>query len=101
MISPHSAYIICPPRPTDIATLARMTGKDFSGPTPVIRTPTPVVKQPETESTDVVHTNAPTKPTSKRKKKAAQSTDDVEVLGNLSDIDDDVMDLAIAEGLHF
>ncbi|EPT01542.1 hypothetical protein FOMPIDRAFT_1085187, partial [Fomitopsis schrenkii] len=28
-------------KPFDIQTLARMTGKDFSGPTPVIRAPTP------------------------------------------------------------
>ncbi|KAI8981371.1 hypothetical protein BD414DRAFT_99069 [Trametes punicea] len=29
-------------RPYDIATLSRMTGKDFSGPTPEIRAPTPL-----------------------------------------------------------
>ena len=28
--------------PADIQTLARMTGKDFSGPVPVIKAPTPL-----------------------------------------------------------
>ncbi|TCD68078.1 Transcription factor TFIIIB component B [Steccherinum ochraceum] len=89
-------------RPYDIATLSRMTGKDFSGPTPVIRTPTPVVQpQPDATATASTSTATATKPTSKRKKKAAK-TDDVEVLGNLSDMEDDeAVDLAIAHGLNF
>ncbi|KAJ3537010.1 hypothetical protein NM688_g6753 [Phlebia brevispora] len=38
-------------RPYDIATLSRLTGKDFSGPTPVIRAPTPL-RMPETPQND-------------------------------------------------
>ncbi|TFK36941.1 hypothetical protein BDQ12DRAFT_633318 [Crucibulum laeve] len=33
--------------PVDMNTLSRMTGKDFSGPVPEIRTPTPVLMVPE------------------------------------------------------
>ncbi|KAG6879849.1 hypothetical protein C0992_010518, partial [Termitomyces sp. T32_za158] len=40
-------------RPVDMETLSRMTGKDFSGPVPEIRAPTPhVFVQPEAPSTE-------------------------------------------------
>ncbi|KAH8099274.1 hypothetical protein BXZ70DRAFT_289500 [Cristinia sonorae] len=94
-------YCLTHKRPYDIDTLSRMTGKDFSGPTPVIRTPTPIstVEDAQPPSvTDNTTINAP-KPTLKKKK--PRDTADVEVLGNVSDLEDDVMDLALEQGLRF
>ncbi|KAI1788811.1 hypothetical protein LXA43DRAFT_974660 [Ganoderma leucocontextum] len=73
-------------KPYDIATLARMTGKDFSGPTPEIRAPTPVrsaelqVDEPTSSS-----------PRAVRKKSRTPSVRDadVEIVGEIDEIDED------------
>nr|VWO96768.1 SANT domain-containing protein [Ganoderma boninense] len=73
-------------KPYDIATLARMTGKDFSGPTPEIRAPTPV------RSTELP-VNGPTtaSPRSTRKKSRTPSVHDphVEIVGGIDEFDKD------------
>ncbi|KAI0727819.1 hypothetical protein C8Q72DRAFT_780938 [Fomitopsis betulina] len=74
-------------KPFDIQTLARMTGKDFSGPTPVIRAPTPVQSK-ELDSIAGVQpevTAAP-KVTRKKNKKSAVK-DGEEILGSIDDMD--------------
>lgn len=64
----------------DIATLSRMTGKDFSGPTPEIRAPTPI-RMPETpQSQDA------SEPRSNATRPAADTTDGVEIVGEVSEI---------------
>ncbi|THH33121.1 hypothetical protein EUX98_g1074 [Antrodiella citrinella] len=92
-------------RPYDIETLSRMTGKDFSGPTPVIRTPTPSIPAEATtndaDAAPNTSTTTRTKPASKRKKAAQAASADEEILGNLSDLEDDATDLAITQGLSF
>lgn len=71
----------------DIQTLARMTGKDFSGPTPVIRAPTPVQSKeldPSTSSEPAVTA----KPKATRKKsKTPAVKDGEEILGSIDDIE--------------
>lgn len=69
-----------------------MTGKDFSGPTPEIRAPTPVrlgiVSNDSEGQGQASRSNEPAK---KKVTKKAPSVveENVEVLGNLSDLDDD------------
>ena len=61
-----------------------MTGKDFSGPTPVIRTPTPQALPEEPSEPE------PVKPTPTRKKRRTPAAEDgLEIVGNLSDIEKD------------
>ncbi|KAJ3489588.1 hypothetical protein NLI96_g2001 [Meripilus lineatus] len=68
----------------DIQTLSRMTGKDFSGPTPVIRTPTPQALPEEPPEPE------PVKPAPTRKKRRTPAAEDgLEIVGNLSDIEKD------------
>lgn len=61
-----------------------MTGKDFSGPTPVIRTPTPALVSQEQAAMagPLPNERAP-------RKQDQTSTTDAEVLGNISDIEKD------------
>ncbi|OSD03219.1 hypothetical protein PYCCODRAFT_1444596 [Trametes coccinea BRFM310] len=71
-------------RPYDIATLSRMTGKDFSGPTPEIRAPTPLRStELETHEQPV----APPSPKVIRKKSRTPSVHDagVEIVGDIDD----------------
>ena len=70
----------------DIATLTRMTGKDFSGPTPDIRAPTPIRS---TELEAVAQPTAPPSPKVKRRKSRTPSARDadVEILGNIDDVE--------------
>ena len=84
--------------PLDIQTLSRMTGKDFSGPTPVIKAPE-VRKMIEQESTVV---KAPPQnqknKTPKSTRKSSQTpgpADAVEILGDLNTFDADDED-----GIH-
>ncbi|KAI0639559.1 hypothetical protein C8Q77DRAFT_1081822 [Trametes polyzona] len=75
-------------RPYDIATLSRMTGKDFSGPTPEIRAPTSL------RSTELgTTTDAPAPPSPKvvRKKSRTPSAHEagVEIVGNIDDVGKD------------
>ncbi|KAI0785004.1 hypothetical protein C8Q75DRAFT_723380 [Abortiporus biennis] len=74
-------------RPYDIQTLSRMTGKDFSGPTPEIRTPTPVVHPPPEEQHTAQTAAAPSTAPPKKRKKQAKQDDGVEILGDISDIE--------------
>ncbi|KAF7979412.1 hypothetical protein HWV62_42532 [Athelia sp. TMB] len=72
--------------PYDINTLSRMTGKDFSGPTPEIRAPevpslSEPVDQPETSSSN--------RRVRKKSSTPRGHTDGVEVLGDLSMFDKD------------
>ena len=41
-MNPTSFFLRVTFTPADIQTLARMTGKDFSGPVPIIKAPTPL-----------------------------------------------------------
>ena len=73
--------------PADIQTLARMTGKDFSGPVPVIKAPTPLrmveddfPAQKKKEETHAVR--------KKSRTPGLQSTNDAEVLGDVDDYED-------------
>jgi transcription factor TFIIIB component B'' len=71
----------------DINTLARMTGKDFSGPTPVIRMPTPLVsiENPENVESGAEKEKDKAAPTAsaKRKKKSKKQelAPDEEIVG--------------------
>lgn len=67
-----------------------MTGKDFSGPTPEIRAPTPVRLDIVTHDSE----ETASRPQEATKKKSVKKTpsvveEGIEVLGNLSDMDDD------------
>ncbi|KAH9937315.1 uncharacterized protein B0H18DRAFT_970051 [Fomitopsis serialis] len=72
-------------KPFDIQTLARMTGKDFSGPTPEIRAPAALQSseldtnvQPEAESATKV---------TRKKSKTPRPKDGEEILGSIEDMD--------------
>ncbi|KAJ2989920.1 hypothetical protein NUW54_g8637 [Trametes sanguinea] len=71
-------------RPYDIATLSRMTGKDFSGPTPEIRAPTPL-RSTQLDTND--EPPAPPSPKVIRKKSRTPSVHDagVEIVGDIDD----------------
>lgn len=71
----------------DIQTLARMTGKDFSGPTPVIRAPTPVQsKELDPSATSEPEVTATPKATRKKSKTPAVK-DGEEILGSIDDME--------------
>ncbi|KAH9944259.1 uncharacterized protein BXZ73DRAFT_39401 [Epithele typhae] len=81
-------------RPYDIATLSRMTGKDFSGPIPEIRAPTPVLSSELQNEPEQPPSPPPPRPV--RKKSRTPSTRDagVEIVGHIDDVDkDDPLDL--------
>ena len=85
--SSHQTDLLCSP---DVQTLSRMTGKDFSGPTPEIRAPTPVRLDIVAHGSED-QGSRPQEVAKKKKVKRAPSVaeEGVEVLGNLSDIDDE------------
>lgn len=70
----------------DIQTLSRLTGKDFSGPTPVIRarevpkSSELAVTQPEEEQRESIR---------KKSRTPAPIEDGVEILGAVDDMDED------------
>ncbi|KAH9898249.1 hypothetical protein C8Q73DRAFT_756033 [Cubamyces lactineus] len=78
-------------RPYDIATLSRMTGKDFSGPTPEIRAPTPLRS---TELQIDAEPTSPPPPPTIRKKSRTPSVHEagVEIVGDIDDIGKDDFD---------
>ena len=74
--------------PADIPTLARMTGKDFSGPVPVIKAPTPLRMveddlpvQQEKEETHAIRKKS-------RTPGIQPANDGEEVLGDVDDYED-------------
>jgi len=74
--------------PADIQTLARMTGKDFSGPVPVIKAPTPLrmveddlPAQQEKEETRAIRKKS-------RTPGIQPGNDGEEVLGDVDDYED-------------
>lgn len=72
----------------DMETLSRMTGKDFSGPVPEIRAPTP---RPNVEVNDsaVDEERSATRPTPKRNNNKKRVTDDgVVVIGEVGGVED-------------
>ncbi|OCH86043.1 hypothetical protein OBBRIDRAFT_738768 [Obba rivulosa] len=91
-------YCLTHRRPYDIATLSRMTGKDFSGPTPEIRAPTPL-------RSIELDTNRPEEPSTspkrvvQKKSKTSGTGDDVEVLGDLEDIEKAGLDESLFDSL--
>lgn len=75
---------------SDIATLTRMTGKDFSGPTPEIRLPTPA-RSTELQTDEPTHVS----PRAVREKSRTPSVHDadVEIVGGIDDFDKDDVDI--------
>ncbi|OBZ68483.1 Transcription factor TFIIIB component B'' [Grifola frondosa] len=72
-------------RPYDIQTLSRMTGKDFSGPTPIIRAPTPLRS---TELEINADPGSMETPQAIRKKSRTPAVHpDEEILGDIDDVD--------------
>jgi transcription factor TFIIIB component B'' len=69
----------------DISTLSRMTGKDFSGPTPIIRMPTPIALPELSEKDDLpsgaVVKSAPTPKPKRKKSKTPALAPDEEIVG--------------------
>ncbi|KAI0375147.1 hypothetical protein BV20DRAFT_934012, partial [Pilatotrama ljubarskyi] len=84
-------------RPYDIATLSRMTGKDFSGPTPEIRAPTPLRS---TELATDAETPAPPTSPVVRKKSRTPSTHEagVEIVGDIDDVGKDDFEDVVSGG---
>ncbi|KAI0778333.1 hypothetical protein BD413DRAFT_508443 [Trametes elegans] len=75
-------------RPYDIATLSRLTGKDFSGPTPEIRAPTPL------RSTELqVNTEPPAPPSPRAGRKKSKTPNipeaGVEIVGGIDEVEQD------------
>jgi transcription factor TFIIIB component B'' len=79
-------------RPLDMQTLSRMTGRDFSGPTPEIRAPTPLtlVEKPK-DSTPEPPSPSVKKPSRTLRTRTLQPTSgaEEEILGDAADFDDD------------
>ena len=73
--------------PADIQTLARMTGKDFSGPIPIIKAPTPLrMVEDDAPTQKKEETPAPRK---KSRTPGLQSANDAEeVLGDVDDYEE-------------
>ncbi|PCH34004.1 hypothetical protein WOLCODRAFT_94620 [Wolfiporia cocos MD-104 SS10] len=81
-------YCLSNKRPFDIETLSRMTGKDFSGPTPVIRAPTPLLSAQLDTSTSAESTDAAKKARKKSRTPGLRGADDgEEILGVLDDME--------------
>ncbi|KAH9858041.1 hypothetical protein C2E23DRAFT_855937 [Lenzites betulinus] len=85
---------VCP----DIATLSRMTGKDFSGPTPEIRAPTPLRS---TELETIAEPAAASSGRVVRKKSKTPSIQEagVEIIGDIDDVEKDEYEITGAEGV--
>lgn len=74
---------------SDIATLSRMTGKDFSGPTPEIRAPTPVRSSELHPDDPPPNPTSPGSPRVVRKKSKTPNLRDagVEVIGSVDEFE--------------
>jgi len=82
-----------PERSLDIETLSRMTGKDFSGPVPEIRAPTPrpsLIPGPDTttaEAEPAEEASTSTKSQPKRRRAKSNATDDgVVIVGDIGSV---------------
>jgi len=73
--------------PADIQTLARMTGKDFSGPVPVIKAPTPL-RMVEDDLPRQQREEAPAVRKKSRTPGLQPANDAEEVLGDVEDYED-------------
>lgn len=92
MVWPHNtlAPFHIAKRVADMQTLSRMTGKDFSGPTPEIRAPEIPTYSPAPETTnEAPAADRPAKPARKKSRTPAAS-DGVEILGDVETFDIDV-----------
>ena len=67
----------------DMKTLSRMTGKDFSGPVPEIRVPTPPVLDAVAAATEAQVSEASTAKKVKRRKSASRD-DGVQIVGDVN-----------------
>ncbi|KAH6916958.1 hypothetical protein BKA70DRAFT_318385 [Coprinopsis sp. MPI-PUGE-AT-0042] len=79
----------------DIATLSRMTGKDFSGPVPEIRAPTPrpsLAPPPANNTESEAEEVSSSKRKPKRRAKSATEEDGVVVLGDIGSVQIDAED---------
>ncbi|KAI0082112.1 hypothetical protein K474DRAFT_1634011 [Panus rudis PR-1116 ss-1] len=82
-------YCLTHRRPYDIQTLSRMTGKDFSGPTPDIRAPTPIRLQEDQSASEGNTQVGPQRTKKQRKTPTVSSNPDEEIIGNVSDEEKD------------
>ncbi|KAH9950887.1 hypothetical protein B0H21DRAFT_685889, partial [Amylocystis lapponica] len=73
-------------KPYDIGTLSRMTGKDFSGPTPEIRAPTPL-RSTELDPNAQSRTQSENPQVSRKQSRTPGLYGDEEVLGDIDDIE--------------
>ena len=74
--------------PADIKTLARMTGKDFSGPVPVIKAPTPL-RMVEDDHLAQQREDTPAVRKKSRTPGLQPANDAEVVLGDVDDYEDD------------
>jgi len=72
--------------PADIQTLARMTGKDFSGPVPIIKAPTPL-RMVEDDLPVQQKEGAPAV-RKKSRTPGLQPVNNAEILGDVEDYED-------------
>ncbi|PSS05466.1 hypothetical protein PHLCEN_2v3846 [Hermanssonia centrifuga] len=72
--------------PYDMATLTRLTGKDFSGPTPEIRAPTPLRMPTEANEVPAVDTETAIK-TRKQSKTPRPDRGEEEIIGSIEELD--------------
>lgn len=74
------------PRLLDMETLSRMTGKDFSGPVPEIRTPTPMPNAEVDSSAVGEGERSPPRPAPKRNSRKKVVDDEVVIIGEVGDV---------------
>ncbi|KAJ6520032.1 hypothetical protein C8R45DRAFT_1205077 [Mycena sanguinolenta] len=75
--------------PIDMNTLARLTGRDFSGPTPIIKAPTPPpIPEPSADTEPEPETRHAVRKRS-RSRTALSSTEGIQVIGDVDEYKDD------------
>ncbi|KAI0669753.1 hypothetical protein C8Q78DRAFT_1037674 [Trametes maxima] len=84
-------------RPYDIETLSRMTGKDFSGPTPDIRAPTPL-RSTELETPPDVPGSTFSRAVRKKSRTPSFREAGVELVGDIDDVEREEFESISAEG---
>ncbi|EIW64248.1 uncharacterized protein TRAVEDRAFT_158315 [Trametes versicolor FP-101664 SS1] len=72
--------------PYDIETLSRMTGKDFSGPTPEIRAPTPL-RSTELETASELPAPSSTRTIRKKSRTPSAAEAGVEIVGDIDEVE--------------